>query len=100
VSYSYNWYSFNNVGFGLSLQSRKCQFYLITDNALIVRPLSAKNLNLRFGFNLFFGCSKKSVKSDCYWSLKCDSRTKTAKLRNEIREQKNNKKYKKIDLTN
>ena len=81
VTYSYNNYTFNNIGFGFSLQSRNLQFYMISDNALgFFKPVQTRNINLRFGINLFFGCKKreKTDKEDCYW-IKKNTRKKLLK---------------------
>ena len=56
AAYSYNRYSFSNFGVGFSLQSRRVQFYMVTDNLRAINPLDVRNVNLRFGLNLFFGC--------------------------------------------
>ena len=56
-SYAYNKHSFRNFGAGIALQNNRMQFYMVTDNLSAVRPLDAKNINILFGFNLFFGCS-------------------------------------------
>jgi len=77
ASYSYNNYSFNNLGAGLSLQSKRLQFYMVSDNLLAIKPLNTKNINLRFGLNIFFNCRERMRKDDgrkpgggganCYW---------------------------------
>ncbi len=56
AGYSYNRYSFSNFGVGFSLQSEKIQFYMATDNLRAVTPLDVRNVNVRFGLNVFFGC--------------------------------------------
>jgi hypothetical protein len=76
ASYSYNNYSFNNLGLGFSYHGKSAQFYMVTDNLLAVKPLDTRNLNLRFGINFFFGCRTKKEENDipsirgragCYW---------------------------------
>ena len=57
ASYSYNNYSFRNLGAGISFQTDRWQFYAASDNLLAVRPLNVRNVNFRFGLNLFFGCA-------------------------------------------
>jgi len=79
ASYSYRDYAFDNIGAGISLQSNTAQFYLITDNILAISPLSVRNLNFRFGVNLFFNCGSSSSASrrpsidsykGCFWIRK------------------------------
>ena len=60
ASYSYNKYSFSNFGAGLTLGSNNVQFYMATDNLAAIKPTSVRNVNLKFGFNLFFGCGDES----------------------------------------
>ncbi|MGM0530774.1 MAG: DUF5723 family protein [Bacteroidota bacterium] len=72
ASYSYNHYSFSNFGAGFSVQSNNVQFYVATDNLRAVNPLSVRNVNLRFGLNVFFGCGSQSggtggTGAACYW---------------------------------
>ncbi len=49
--------SYNNLGFGLSINTRGgTQFYAVSDNVLgAIFPQNAKSLNLRIGINLRFG---------------------------------------------
>jgi hypothetical protein len=59
----------NQVGAGLAFGRRGAQFYMITDNIPVrftrdeatglLWPYNARMLSLRFGLNLFFGCSEK-----------------------------------------
>jgi hypothetical protein len=75
LSYSYLNGAWNNVGVGLGARSNNFQFYAVTDNLLAAFiPLSARDANLRFGMNLFFGCRNKVDQDDidtscagCYW---------------------------------
>lgn len=70
VTYSYNNYSFNNLGLGLSFQSKHLQYYIIRDNYWGLLRLSLNNVNFRFGVNLLFGCYKKKKSEDhigCPW---------------------------------
>lgn len=76
ASYSYNNYSFRNLGAGVSLQTDHWQFYAAVDNLLAIRPLNVRNINLRLGFNLFFGCAGRKAETDihqpasgtgCFW---------------------------------
>ena len=53
------------------------QFYLVSDNILgFLWPQSTKNLNLRFGFNMIFGCREKSGTDGCgcYWLREAEER--------------------------
>jgi len=59
ASYSIQYRSLNNLGLGLVLGQNPVQFYILTDNALAIWPLSARNINLRFGLNINLGCGKK-----------------------------------------
>lgn len=66
-SYSLMYRAFNIVGLGFSIGRGPLQFYAISDNiAGMIWPLSARNLNLRFGLNLNFGCREKEEKPDKY----------------------------------
>ena len=54
-----------------------CQFYIASDNVLgMIWPQSTKNLNLRFGLNIIFGCYRKeNIKEcGCYWIQKEEER--------------------------
>lgn len=61
-----------NLGLGVSAKASFMQFYIITDNFFgiraeqstgIILPYSSRNMNLRFGCNLIFGCPKQNTKS-------------------------------------
>ena len=78
ASYSYRNYALDNIGAGISLQNKTAQFYITSDNLLVAKPLDVKNLNFRFGINLFFNCGKSKsedrpdisgIKSnkECFW---------------------------------
>ncbi|MCK5823412.1 MAG: hypothetical protein KAG95_05370 [Bacteroidales bacterium] len=58
VSYTINDKGYNNFGFGLGLKGGPLQFYLVSDH-LPVKLQETNKVNLRFGFNLLFGCKKK-----------------------------------------
>jgi hypothetical protein len=69
--------SYNNVGLGFGMGGQKFQFFILSDNIMAFAfPQSARNVNMRFGFNFFMGCTdkKKEYKlpkgSDkgCNWS--------------------------------
>lgn len=69
-SYSLMYRAWNIAGFGISLGREPIQFYAITDNVLgMIWPLSARNLNIRFGLNLNFGCRDKKEKPEGYTSI-------------------------------
>jgi hypothetical protein len=64
-SYSLMYRSYNNVGMGLSIGRGPVQFYAVTDNlAGMIWPLSARNLNLRFGLNINLGCRAKKERPE------------------------------------
>lgn len=66
-SYSLMYRAFNIAGFGFSLGRGPIQFYAITDNVVgMIWPLSTRNLNIRFGINLNFGCKIKEEKPEGY----------------------------------
>ena len=65
-----------NFGAGISFQNNHTQFYMVTDNLSALKPLDSRNINIIFGFNLFFGCSENSDKRSnartpsspgCFW---------------------------------
>lgn len=73
LSWSYVQNSLKNIGTGVVIGHSPVQFYAFSDNIFgFIDPLAAKNINLRFGFNLIFGCSKKdNIKnSGCEWLKK------------------------------
>lgn len=79
ASYSYRNYAFDNIGAGISFQNKSAQFYVITDNILAISPLRVRNLNFRFGVNLFFNCGTSSSEAQrpsvdsykgCFWIRK------------------------------
>ena len=58
--------SLANLGFGLGYGRSPVQLYLVSDNILgFILPMSAKNINLRFGLNLIFGCREEVNLDDC-----------------------------------
>jgi len=63
LGYTLQYNSFNNIGAGLVLGNHPVQFYIISDNVTsFIWPLSTRNVNLRFGFNLIPNCNR--VKSE------------------------------------
>jgi len=85
LSYSVMNGSFINVGAGLGWGGQTFQFYVVSDNLMAaLYPEKARNANLRFGFNLFFGCIEKKKKVEvprgngcgCYWSWDDKTRRK------------------------
>jgi hypothetical protein len=57
LSWSYLNSSFTNLGAGVSMRTPNFGFYAVSDNFLApIKWKSARLLNLRFGFNLLFGC--------------------------------------------
>lgn len=62
-SYSMMYRSFKIAGLGFSMGQGPVQFYLLSDNVCgFIWPLSARNINLRFGLNINLGCNIKSPK--------------------------------------
>jgi hypothetical protein len=53
--------SYKNIGFGLGLRARPFNLYIISDTApsSALWPYEARDVNLRIGMNLVFGCPKK-----------------------------------------
>jgi hypothetical protein len=67
-SYSMFYRSYSNFGLGFTIGRGLAQFYAVTDNIIgMIWPLSARNLNLRFGLNINLGCQSKINNS---WSGK------------------------------
>ncbi len=61
LSYSILNNSFNNVGAGIVFKGGPAQFFVVTDNVIgIIWPQSTRNLNVRLGINMLFGCNKKT----------------------------------------
>ncbi|HEY4787592.1 MAG TPA: DUF5723 family protein [Bacteroidales bacterium] len=71
LSWSYLYRSLNNFGAGIKLGQSPIQFYAVTDNVFgLIKPLDTKNINIRFGLQLNFGCSKTEKKISgcgCSW---------------------------------
>ena len=62
-SYSQMYRSLKIAGLGFSAGRGPVQFYMISDNVCgFIWPLSARNINLRFGLNINLGCETKSLK--------------------------------------
>lgn len=89
ISYSAMNGTLNNLGLGLGWGGDFFQFYMLSDNVLAAfYPENARNVNLRFGFNIFFGCveKKKKVKvprdagCGCYWQWDDRAKRKNAGL--------------------
>jgi hypothetical protein len=60
VSLAHQYNTAGQVGAGVVLGKHPLQFYAISDNVLgMMWPKSARNINLRFGFNIMPGCSEK-----------------------------------------
>jgi hypothetical protein len=77
LSWSYIHRSINNLGLGLAFGRMPLQFYIISDNVPgMIWLQSSKNINLRFGLNIIFGCYRKSsIKGPgCYWIRKEEER--------------------------
>lgn len=77
-SYTLAYGGYNNIGAGMVVARNPLQFFIVSDNMLgTVLPLSARNLNLRFGFNLNIGCNEKddaeresmsTLVGACHWA--------------------------------
>ncbi len=66
LSWSYMNRSISNVGIGIGYGRSPVQVYLVSDNILgFFWPMSAKNVNVRFGVNLHFGCHERFDISQC-----------------------------------
>ncbi|GAB4283252.1 MAG: DUF5723 family protein [Marinilabiliales bacterium] len=53
--------SFANIGAGVVFKTGPVQFYLVSDNILgPVYPYSTRDINIRMGINLLFGCNAKN----------------------------------------
>ncbi len=62
VSYTVQNNSFNNVGLGFALKFGFYQWYMVSDNVFgFIFPQSTRNINLRMGMNMIFGCKKKET---------------------------------------
>jgi hypothetical protein len=87
LSWSYINRSINNLGLGLAFGRMPLQFYIISDNVPgMIWLQSSKNINLRFGLNIIFGCYRKeSIKGcGCYWIREAEeSRERKYKLMNK-----------------
>jgi hypothetical protein len=82
ISWSYMNRSVANLGFGLGYGRSPVQFYLVSDNILgFILPMNTKNVNLRFGLNLIFGCRKELNLDQCGCAWLRDSERR--RLRNE-----------------
>lgn len=77
ISYSYIYHDFKNIGAGIKLGKKPVQFYAVSDNILgFINPLDTRNLNLRFGLQINFGCNRKELSKDCgcYWVNQAEER--------------------------
>jgi len=82
LSWSYMNRSISNVGIGIGYGRSPVQVYLVSDNILgFFWPMSAKNVNVRFGVNLHFGCRERFDinQCGCGWLRDAEKRT----VRNE-----------------
>ncbi len=77
LSWSYIHRSINNLGLGMAFGRMPLQLYIVSDNVPgMIWLQSSKNINLRFGLNIIFGCYRKeSLKGcGCYWIQKEEER--------------------------
>lgn len=62
LSYTVENNSFKQVGAGVLFKIPWFQFYVVTDNVCgIIWPQATRNLNVRLGINMLFGCDKKQT---------------------------------------
>ena len=60
ASYSMINNTYTNIGAGFAIKGKWFQTFIITDNIFgFIWPQSTRNINLRLGMNLVFGCKKK-----------------------------------------
>jgi hypothetical protein len=85
VSWSYMNNSPLNLGLGLAYGRKPIQLYFVSDNILgFVLPFATKNVNLRMGLNLRFGCNQHfdADMEGCSWMQKeAERRQRKDKLR-------------------
>jgi hypothetical protein len=77
MSWSYLNRSINNLGLGLAFGRFPLQLYIITDNVPgMIWLQSSKNINIRFGLGINFGCFRKEkIKGcGCYWLQKAEEK--------------------------
>lgn len=77
ASYTIQYHTLRNFGLGFAFGRSPVQFYIVSDNAAgFIWPLSARNINLRFGLNINLGCSERieqnttgkgALQGNCYW---------------------------------
>lgn len=105
LSWSYLNNTYKNVGLGLAWHGRGLQFHLVSDNILgMIKPMDTRNLNLRFGFGILFGCPRNkkeeremkssfnpALEGNCYWAKKMDKNYKKINKKKEKRKRKNKK---------
>jgi hypothetical protein len=66
ISWSYMNKSIMNLGLGVRYGKSPVQIYVVSDNIFgIFLPTTLKNVNLRFGINLIFGCSEEFDIDQC-----------------------------------
>jgi hypothetical protein len=66
VSWSYMNNSPLNLGLGVSYGRKPLQLYFVTDNLIgFVFPMNTRNINVRMGLNLRFGCNSTFNLNDC-----------------------------------
>lgn len=81
ISWSYMNNSLTNFGIGIDYRHNPYQAYLVSDNILgVIMPNTINNVNIRIGFNLFFGCNIEPTMHSG-WSLK--NRHKFRKMKKE-----------------
>lgn len=95
LSYSYLNNNFNNIGMGVSFRGKHSQLYIVTDNfSSAIWPLYAQGINLRFGFNLLFGCGKPECPKNmgCQWIREASKKKMSMEYKKSKKYQKEKKK--------
>lgn len=105
ASYTVQYYSLKNFGFGIVVGRNPLQFYAISDNLIgNIWPLTTRNLNLRFGLNINLGCREKQKESvpggkgmlqgNCYWlekSIQKEKKKQDARGKNQVKKRKDSR---------
>jgi hypothetical protein len=80
LSWSYMNRSISNLGIGIGIGRSPMQFYFVSDNILgFFWPMSAKNVNVRFGLNLNIGCRDRFDINQCGCGWLRDAERRTAR---------------------
>lgn len=89
VSVSYMNRSFANLGFGMGYGDKPLQLYVVSDNILgFILPMSTKNINIRFGINLFLGCRTRFNIDQCGCDWLKDAEARRSRMEKARRNRK------------